>query len=135
MVVLNGVMAFKIFHFYSPAAEATGLGVVCFVVINPRVLSANRVDFGFFCLINFPILLHLTLQASCVFGDALLDYPEHKFIRPHYFYDSLVCGRNVWCDIFIILTLFFAYQRDGVQCGRFRSDTNLFFYFSLRYNI
>ena len=27
-------------------AEATGLGFVCFVVINPRVLSANRVYFG-----------------------------------------------------------------------------------------
>ena len=30
------------------AAEATGLGFVCFVVINPRVLSANGVDLGFF---------------------------------------------------------------------------------------
>ena len=30
------------------AVEATGLGFVCFVVINPRVLSANRVDLGFF---------------------------------------------------------------------------------------
>ena len=28
------------------ATEATGLGFVCFVVINPLVLSANRVDFG-----------------------------------------------------------------------------------------
>ena len=32
----------------SGAAEATGLGFVCFVVINFRVLSANRVDFGLF---------------------------------------------------------------------------------------
>ena len=31
------------------AAEATGLGFVC-------VLSANRVDLGSFCYINFPIL-------------------------------------------------------------------------------
>ena len=39
------------------AAEATGLGFVCFVVISPRVLSANRVDLGFFfCFTNFPIL-------------------------------------------------------------------------------
>ena len=30
------------------AAEATGLGFVCFVVFNPRVLSAKRVDFGLF---------------------------------------------------------------------------------------
>ena len=28
------------------AAEATGLGFVCVVVNNPRVLSANRVYFG-----------------------------------------------------------------------------------------
>ena len=28
------------------AAEATDLGFSCFVVINPRVLSAYRVDFG-----------------------------------------------------------------------------------------
>ena len=30
------------------AAEATGLGFVCFVFINPCVLSANRVDNGLF---------------------------------------------------------------------------------------
>ena len=37
------------FH-HSPLAgvmEATGLGLVCFVVINPCVLSPNRVDLGF----------------------------------------------------------------------------------------
>ena len=28
-------------------AEATGLGFVCVDVINPRMLSANRVDFDF----------------------------------------------------------------------------------------
>ena len=39
------------------AAEATGLGFVCFVVLNPRVLSANRVDFGL-CL--FHIFSHFT---------------------------------------------------------------------------
>ena len=38
------------------SAEATGLGFVCFVVINPCVLSANRVDLGFF-VSYFPILL------------------------------------------------------------------------------
>ena len=30
------------------AAEVTGLGFVCFVVINPRVLSSNKVDFDLF---------------------------------------------------------------------------------------
>ena len=38
------------------AAEATGLGFVCFGVLNPCV-STNRVYFGVFCFINFPILL------------------------------------------------------------------------------
>ena len=38
-------------------AEATVLDFVCFVVINPRVLIANRVDFGLLCFINFSILL------------------------------------------------------------------------------
>ena len=53
-----------IFQFYSVTpifmgcgtAEATGLGFVCFVVINACVLSANRVDFGLFCFKNCPIL-------------------------------------------------------------------------------
>ena len=35
------------------ATEASGLGFVCFVVINPHVLSANRVDFGLFCFVSF----------------------------------------------------------------------------------
>ena len=35
------------------AAEATGLGFVCFVVINTCVLSANRVDFGFFFFVSY----------------------------------------------------------------------------------
>ena len=34
------------------ATEATGLGIVCFVVINPCVLSANSVDFFFFFLFH-----------------------------------------------------------------------------------
>ena len=44
----------KLCWYNSCAAEVTGLGFFfCFVVINPRVLSANRVDLGFFCFINF----------------------------------------------------------------------------------
>ena len=35
------------------AAEATGLGFVCFIVINPCVLSTNIVDFGLFLFHNF----------------------------------------------------------------------------------
>ena len=40
----------KLFIFTPPlvAAEATGLGFFCFVVVNPCVLSANRIDLGFF---------------------------------------------------------------------------------------
>ena len=57
-----GFFVSLIFQFYPRvmgwgAAEATGLGFVCFVIINQCVLSANRVDFRFFCFINFPILL------------------------------------------------------------------------------
>ena len=33
------------------------MGSVCFVISNPCVLSANRVDLGCFCFRNFPILL------------------------------------------------------------------------------
>ena len=41
-----------------PPAEVTGLGFVCFVVINPHVFSvSNRVALGSFCFINFPILV------------------------------------------------------------------------------
>ena len=52
------------------AAEATGLGFVCFfVVINPCVLSANRVDFGlFFCFINFQISPPPPAAGQYVFG-------------------------------------------------------------------
>ena len=39
------------------AAEATDLGFVCFVVINPCVLSAYRVYFGIFCCC-FLLLFH-----------------------------------------------------------------------------
>ena len=35
------------------AVEVTGLDFVCFVVINPRVLLANRVDFGLFLFHKF----------------------------------------------------------------------------------
>ena len=32
------------------AAEATGLGFVCFIIINPCELSCSGADFGHFCL-------------------------------------------------------------------------------------
>ena len=54
------------------AAEETGLGFVCFVIVNPRVLLAKRVDFGlFFCFINFPIYYRLPTQQQCWFWDCL----------------------------------------------------------------
>ena len=37
------------------AAEATGHGLVCFVVINPCVLSVNRIIFLFHKLSNFTL--------------------------------------------------------------------------------
>ena len=44
LILRTGVMGYG-------AAEETGLG--CFVVINPRVLSANSVDFGLFLFHQF----------------------------------------------------------------------------------
>ena len=46
-------------HQNTPHPHPPILGLVCFVVINPRVLSANRVDYGllFLYLKIFPILL------------------------------------------------------------------------------
>ena len=53
---------FILFHFYPPpppmgcgAAKATGLGFGCFVVINPRVLSASTSWFWGFLLLLFHI--------------------------------------------------------------------------------
>ena len=69
LVPLRHYSSLKFPSFYSPPPssgakkrvelippKATGLGFVCFVVINPFVLSANRVDLGSFCFINFSIL-------------------------------------------------------------------------------
>ena len=55
---------FKTTYMGCRAAEATGLGFV-FVVINPRVLSADRVDFGLLCFINFSILLPPPPSDAC----------------------------------------------------------------------
>ena len=48
--IVSGVMGCGV-------AEATGLVFVCFIVINPCVLSADIIDLGFFLFHNFPILL------------------------------------------------------------------------------
>ena len=53
------------------AAEATGLGFVCFVVINPPVLSANIVDLGFFCFIEFPLFDRAVVRVSSKAGSGL----------------------------------------------------------------
>mgnify|MGYP003571732062 CR=1 FL=1 len=45
------------------ASEATGPGFVCFVVFNPRVLQANRVDLGLFWFIPRPNCFS-TIQAA-----------------------------------------------------------------------
>ena len=49
------------------AAEATGLGFVCSVVINSRVLLANRVDLGFFVFVSYIFqFFPPPPQASCI---------------------------------------------------------------------
>ena len=54
---LDDVNSFGLILFYSlysrGAAEATGLSFVCFA-ITPRVLSANRVNLGFFIFQFYP---------------------------------------------------------------------------------
>ena len=57
------------------AAEVTSLGFVCFVVINPFVLSAHRVDFGLFILFHkFPhqfvkefLFFFFTMKVAAIF--------------------------------------------------------------------
>ena len=52
---------FQIFWFvmflYANIHHRNFLHFVCFLLLSNLVLSANRVDLGFFCFINFPILL------------------------------------------------------------------------------
>ena len=48
------------------AAEATGLGFVCFGVINPRVLSANRVDLAF--VVRFHTIFFFTELFDSLFS-------------------------------------------------------------------
>ena len=48
------------------AAEATGLGFVCFVVINPCVLAAKRVDFGIFLFYEFSNFTPIFIEISFV---------------------------------------------------------------------
>ena len=57
------------------AAEATGLGFVCFVIINSRMLSANRDYFGLFLFHQF---CHFTIPPPgdlraryCLVGDSV----------------------------------------------------------------
>ena len=58
---------------------------VCFVVINLCVLSANAVDLGFFCFINFPILLTPPPPPLvCLFG--VSDY----LVRDYYLYVNIL---------------------------------------------
>ena len=48
----------QIFHCYGMrCCRSYWPGLCLFVVINPRMLSANRVDLGSLCFMNFPILL------------------------------------------------------------------------------
>ena len=62
------------------AAEATGLGFVCFVVINPCVLSANSVDLDFFVSLIVPISpLHPLFQIIRFVISTFSQFSSSKF--------------------------------------------------------
>ena len=73
-------------------AEATGVDFVCFVVINLSVLSANRVDFGLFC-IHFPILAGLGLFLFLSSGFCLVLAFVAHFYYCLFFLFFFVCFR------------------------------------------
>ena len=94
------------------AAEATGLGFVCFVVSNPRVLSANRVVLGFSCFINYPppCLLLLVSWNFLRFTPP----PQWKALPPLQIHGSqpapsssgLLQTVQVWCELINALFCF-----------------------------
>ena len=69
------------------AAEATGLSFVCFVAINPRVLSANRVEFGFFFhkLSNLALVARVCYCLFFVFSFGVSDYSVRDYFTPIFF--------------------------------------------------
>ena len=66
---------------FSWSADATGLGFVCFVVINPRLLLANKVDLGSFFL--FRNLLPTVLKLQLSFPFFLLTPCRHSLKSVH----------------------------------------------------
>ena len=90
----------QMFFRLSPAA--TGLGFVCVFVFNPCVLSANRVDLGFFCFINFPILL-LSLQP----------HPRGRCRRSLPFRRMMILPTPLRLDCFFLLFLGFECEEAG----------------------
>ena len=58
------------FHLFPPSRwEATGPGFVCYVVINPCVLSANRVDLGLFFISYILLPLPPAHTPTCINGE------------------------------------------------------------------
>ena len=105
---------------YDP--KKTWLGFV-FVVINPCVLSVNRVDLGFFCL-NFPILPPpppTTISSRKATPSQTLSMNIFKIYLNRVLYYKTIClGEGG--------LVFISYKRDGVDgfgqwwCGRLRPD-------------
>ena len=112
------------------AAEATGMGFVCFIVINSRVLSANRVDLAFFYFINFPILppppsqTHVTYPLWCPYhqtswelsrpisrlsamnadlwgGDSFVNRFEILYLHPSLHYPHAALQKRMAWDLFV----------------------------------
>ena len=77
------------------AVEATGLGFICYVIFNPLVLLANRVDFG----LLFYIFLHKLSNFITFFADILhRNFPIFLLLTPRYdpvFYDG---AHHRWAD-------------------------------------
>ena len=110
------------------AAEATGLGFVCFVVTNPCVLSANKVDLGFFCFKIFPILLppppfsmYLT---SCAFIFACFCL-EFQIVRLVLNSSSKIPWFYFWAFCFINFPIIPPQQTTGEQLPEVQHPTAL----------
>ena len=87
-------------------------GRFCFVVLNPRVLSASRVEFGLLCFIIFLILPPPPFQS--LHGNHLLvasnDYVSRMSLYHVQALDLVEVGERVSLFAFVVLKLFFLHM-------------------------